>query len=83
MAKKRRTRTSTDYLNDDMPDILWFLSCPFFTEAAKQDMYQELQEMIHGPQPDPPEPMPTTPDGGDVFRAHAMGIRLDEEWPRT
>jgi hypothetical protein len=76
MARKRRTRAS----NDDLPDILWFMSCPFFTEEKKRDMYRQLQEIVHGTQPDPPEPMPKTPNSGDVFRAHALGVRLDVDW---
>ena len=86
MARKRRTRAYNDAdLNDDMPDLMSLLSCPFITGEARLEMCRRLQEILHGPQPDLPEPTPKTPNSEDVFRAdvlraHAFGVRLDGDW---
>jgi hypothetical protein len=76
MARKRKPT----YDEDGLPDFETFLSCPFMTDEWRAKCLREMQEILHGPQPDPPEPMPKTPDGGDIFRAHALGVRLDGKW---
>ncbi len=81
MARKLRTRNvEPEHLTDDLPDFMSFLSCPFMTDEWRAKCLREMREILHGPQPDPPEPMPKAPDSGDVFRAHALGIRLDGKW---
>ena len=76
MATKRRAGA----YNDGLPDLMTFLSCPFITGETRLNMCRELQEILYGPQPDLSEPMPKTPDRADVFRAHALGVRLDGAW---
>jgi len=77
MSKKRRAGA----YNDGLPDLMTFLSCPFIAGETRLNMCRELHEILHGPQPDLPEPMPKTPDHpADFFRAHALGVRLDGDW---
>jgi hypothetical protein len=82
MARKRRTRNvEPAHLTEDLPDFWTLLSCPFITEETRLDMCRQLQKIFGDtPEPDVAEPMPKTPDSGDVFRAHALGIRLDGKW---
>jgi hypothetical protein len=77
MARKRRAKT----VDADLPDFTTLLSCPFISEEIRLNFVRQLQEIFgDAPEPVVAEPMPKTPDSGDVFRAHALGVRLDGKW---
>lgn len=50
-------------------------------DFSYEDAVRHLQEIFGETlEPEVMEPMPRTPDRADVFRAHALGVRLDGKW---
>lgn len=75
---KRKSRKSR-YGEDDPFDIFVLLSNPFIEEETRLEWCQQLDEILHGSQPEhveSAEPMPKEFTKDDVFRAHALGIEL-------